>query len=409
MSRQVLEVAALAVLLMAACAPTSAATPSRGTIVIGADLPLSGTDSTEGQPVLAAIRFAIARQGRLRGYDVQLVAYDDTTQGVHDPDAGVIDLQRLAANSQVLGVIGPFNATVAAAEIPIAAQAHMVLISPTTTNECLTKDLAYCEGLAARLHAGLPVSFFRVSATDDLQGPVMADYAYATLGIKKAVVLSDSSIYGRALADGFQGKFAALGGTSVARLDFDPTGGFDSESFLRNSRAAGAAGLYYGGVTAGGGCKLRADMPNYMPQAPELGGEGFALDAQCIQDAGAGAAGMYGTSVSVNAADIPSAQSTVKLLRQAYPAAADYSVFSIPAYDATRILLAAIGRAIDANGGMLPGREDVRAQVANTRDFPSTVGHLTFDSRGDTSLRYVSIYETRGVPMSWTYITQVRI
>ncbi len=409
MSRQLIEVAALVLLLVAACAPTTAVAPSRGTIVIGADLPLSGTDGAEGQPVLTAVRFAISRQGRLRGYDVQLVSYDDTTQGVHDPDAGAIDIQRLAANSQVIGVIGPFNASVAAAEIPIAAQAHLVLISPTTTNECLTKDLAYCEGLAPRLHGTLPVSFFRVSATDDLQGPVMAGYALTTLGIKKAAVLSDSSIYGRALADGFQARFAALGGTSVRRFDFDPTGGFDSGSFLRSAQASGAAAIYYGGVVAGGGCKLRSDMTTYMPQAPELGGEGFALDSQCIQDAGAGAAGMYGTSVSVNAADIASAQSTVRLLRQAHPASADYSVYSIPAYDATRILLAAIGRAIDANGGTLPGREDVRAQVANTKDFPSTVGPVTFDSRGDTSLRYVSIYETRGVPVTWTYTTQVRV
>lgn len=409
MSRQLLEVAALIVLLVAACTSTTGLAPSRGTIVVGADLPLSGTDGAEGQPVLAAIRFAISRQGRLRGYDVQLVSYDDTTQGVHDPDAGAIDIQRLAANPQVLGVIGPFNASVAVAEIPIAAQAHLVLISPATTNECLTKDLAYCEGLAARLHGSLPISFFRVSATDDLQGPVMAGYALTTLGITQAAVLSDSSIYGKALADGFQARFATLGGASVARLDFDPSGGFDSGSFLRNAQAAGAAALYYGGVVAGGGCKLRSEMTTSMPRALELGGEGFALDTQCIQDAGSSAAGMYGTSVSVNADDIPSAQSTVRLFRQAHPAAADYSVYSIPAYDATRILLAAIGRAIDANGGTVPGREDVRAQVASTKDFPSTVGPVTFDSRGDTSLRYVSIYETRGIPVTWTYVTQVRL
>ncbi len=407
MSRSVLTLAALGALLLSACAEP-AAPPSRGTIVIGADLPLSGTDGALGQPVLAGIRFAIQQEGRLRGYDVALAAYDDTVQGTHDPDAGVIDLRRLIANPQVLGVIGPFNANLAVAEIPIAARNSMVLISPATTNECLTKKFAYCEGLASRLHGDLPVSFFRVSATDDLQGPAMAGYAFTTLGLKRVAVISDSTIYGRSLADGFQDRYITLGGSITMRFDYDPTTQFEFSGVLQQARRAGADGIYFGGITANGGCKLRAQMADNMPAgAVELGGEGFALDAQCIQDAGLNAAGMYGTLVSVNAADVPAAASIVQQFRRAHPNPEDYSVFTFPGYDAARVLLAAIARAIDARGGTLPSREEVRAQVAATEGFPSTVGAVSFDAAGDSSLRYVSIYATRGVPLAWTYVTQI--
>src|SRR5579859_2293178 len=172
--------------------------PAKGTIAIGVTLPLSGTDGAEGMPVLAGIRFALAQQGRLRGYDLSLSVYDDAVRGENEPQAGAANLGSLVADSRVLGVIGPFHAPVAMAEIPIASAAGVALISPSASNECLTKNLAYCGGLAARLRGGHPLSFFRMAATDDLQGPAMAGYAVASLHLHSLFVVSDSTLYGQA-------------------------------------------------------------------------------------------------------------------------------------------------------------------------------------------------------------------
>ena len=58
----------------------------------------------------------------------------------HDPAQGAQNITALAADSSVMGVVGPFNSSVALAEIPKATAAHLALISPSNTNPCLTAD-----------------------------------------------------------------------------------------------------------------------------------------------------------------------------------------------------------------------------------------------------------------------------
>ena len=402
---------ALVAIALGSCGHAAPPPPAaKGTIAIGVNLPLSGTDSAEGTPMLAGIRFALARQGRLRGYDLSLSVYDDAVRGEHKPQAGADNLGGLVADSRVLGVIGPFHATVALAEIPIASAAGLALISPSTSNECLTKNPQYCGGLAARLRGGHPLSFFRLAATDDLQGPAMAGYALATMHLHELLVVSDKTLYGQALADAFQAKFTALGGVVLQRVDYDPTSQKDFSALLETARRLHAEGVYFGGVTANGGCILRSQMAAHLGRdAPELGAEGFALDDQCVRQAGTGAAGMFGTSARVNASALASAQPTVTAFRAAHPSPDDYSSYTIPAYEATRVLIDAIGRAIDAAGGRMPTREAVRAQMAATSGFASAMGPVGFDANGDSTLRFVSIYTTRGTPVAWQFVTQIQM
>src|SRR5437868_782227 len=70
--------------------------------------------------------------------------------------------------------------------------------------------------------------------------------------------------------------------------------------------------------------------------------------------------------------------------------------FSLPAYDATRLLIAAIGRAIDDAGGALPTRDQVLKQVSATRDYRGVMGATSFDARGDTKLKLLSAYQWLG-------------
>jgi branched-chain amino acid transport system substrate-binding protein len=70
--------------------------------------------------------------------------------------------------------------------------------------------------------------------------------------------------------------------------------------------------------------------------------------------------------------------------------------FSLPAYDATRLLIAAIGRAIDDAGGTLPTRDQVLKEVSQTADYRGAMGTMSFDARGDTSLRVITAYQWMG-------------
>jgi len=62
------------------------------------------------------------------------------------------------------------------------------------------------------------------------------------------------------------------------------------------------------------------------------------------------------------------------------------------AADSAGILIQAIGRAINAANGKMPTREQVRAEVAKTKNYQGALGSTTFDSNGDTNVKIISIY-----------------
>ena len=85
----------------------------------------------------------------------------------------------LIPDGHVLGLVGPLQSTVAQALIPAAAAAHLAMVSPAATDECLTRDLPppECGFKASDLRGGKPNNFFRLAATVDEQGLAMAGYA----------------------------------------------------------------------------------------------------------------------------------------------------------------------------------------------------------------------------------------
>ena len=68
-----------------------------------------------------------------------MYALDDAVNGVHNPEQGAKNAQAFIADPAVLAVVGPFNSNVARAMMPILNQADLAQISPSNTNETLTK------------------------------------------------------------------------------------------------------------------------------------------------------------------------------------------------------------------------------------------------------------------------------
>src|SRR5947209_9770113 len=112
-----------------------------GTIKVGVDLPESGAETSNGIPTLNGVKFAVKQLVSVDGFTLEVFNLDDAVNGVHDPQKGAQNVQQFVDDSKVLGMIGPFNSSVARAEIPITNRAHLVQISPANTNQCLTKDV----------------------------------------------------------------------------------------------------------------------------------------------------------------------------------------------------------------------------------------------------------------------------
>lgn len=416
---------AVASVLLAACGTSGGGgNANKGTIKIGVDLPESGAETSNGIPTLNGVKFAVSQVKSVDGFTLEVDNLDDAVNGVHDPQKGAQNVQQFVDDTKVLGVIGPFNSGVARAEMPITNRAHLVQISPANTNQCLTKDVYIPQSLSGKpdvscKDAGLPPpsdlrptgtnNYFRVATTDDNQGPAMSDYASKTLNLTKVAVASDAETYGKGIADTFSARFQANGGTVVKRQDFPNASHVsDFKSFLRAAVAAGAQGVYFGGTDSNNACVVRNQMAGIFPDtAPFMGGDGI-VTSQCIKDAASKAVGMYGTVATVAAEKVSGAQSTISAFKSAYPNASDYGAYTMPAYDCAKILIAAIDRAIKANNGNMPSRQQVLDQMSKT-DYNGVLGHTSFDSNGDTTNKAITVYTVNNATTGWEVKTVVTV
>jgi branched-chain amino acid transport system substrate-binding protein len=426
--------AALATTLSVAVAVSACGTgaapvvTAANTIRIGVDLPLSGDEGQAGTPALNGVRFFVNHHPTLDGFNVIVSARDDTIKGIHDPAVGAGNVQAFIADPLVLGMIGPFHSSVARAEIPIANQARLAMVSPATSSRCLTKE----PFLPAALNptgvaipckvAGLPSpkdlrpagpnNYFRLATTDELQGPAAATYAYRNLHLLRVAVLSDHEAYGQGLADSFAARFVRMGGTVVVQSDFTPAPTNDLTGFLRLAKREGAQAIYFGGITANQGCVIRAQMASVFDlgeTTPFIGGDGIAEDPACLRDAGPNAAGIYATVPAPSPDRFAGARAVIAAFKAEYPNPADYGAYTIAAFDATGVLYDAIDRAIKATGGKRPERNTVVAALSVTSDFQGAIGTFGFDPAGDITLRVISVFEATGTnPQTpWTWVQAI--
>jgi branched-chain amino acid transport system substrate-binding protein len=382
---------------------------------IGVDLPILGREARAAVPALNGVRFFVQTHPNLDGFSVQLVVTaDDSAGGLPSPGRGVKNVQSFIADPTVLAMIGPFDAVVARKEIPIANAAGLAMISPATSNPCLTRDVFMPAKLnparteIACRSAGLPSAaelrpahtnnFFRLTTTDDLQGAAAADFVFNKLHLLRVAAISDHEAYGQGLVDAFLARMTSVGGTAAGRLDIDPARP-DAADFLARMKDEGVQAIYYGGSTPGGGCAIRSQMKGLFPAAestPFLGGDGIAQDPGCVTAAGDNSAGIFATVPIVDAATRPSAASTIRGFKAAFGSTSDFGPYTIVAYDAAAILYAALDHAIRNAGGQLPERDTVTSALARTSGLAGATGNLGFDAAGDTTNRVVSIFETTG-------------
>ncbi len=405
LSRSIALLAAM-VLILAACQGTntgnsSASTGSggagatKGTIVIGVDLPLSGGEAPNGQPTLSGIKLAIEKaNGQAGGYKIETDVRDDAVNGTHNPEQGATNVQALIANENVIAMVGPFNSNVGKAEIPLTSPAGLLQCSPANTNPSLTKKGA--DGKFLR--GDNPVSYIRVATTDDIQGPALADYLYTTLKKTKVFIVDDTETYGKGLADTFEAKFKDLGGTVTARQGVpNPDGSADYTSILTAAKGAGPDSVMYGGVTTTGGAKLRTQMADVgMGDLSYIGGDGIVdgsgdTTSSYVNLAGPAAANSFGSVAATH--DIPNAGDFAAAFKAKY--ATDPGAYSAPAYACTQVILAAVEAVAKDAKDMKDLREKVRAYVTTGgQKFDTALGPVSFDENGDSSQKVISFYKT---------------
>lgn len=388
--------ALLVTALTSGCAKSgssSSAPSDQKVIIIGGDFATSGADTTAGVPTEDGALLAIeqeSKEGLPGGYTLRSEMLDDTVNGVHNEAQGVRNVQSLIEDPRVLAIVGPQNSSVARAEIPVANEAKIALVSPTTTSVSLTDDASG----AGELRRANPTyhTFFRTVLRDDLQGSADADYAYSTLHARRAYVIDDNEAYGLGLADVFASAFARDGGVVVERAHLNP----QQQDFVPLlTRAAGMHPdlIYFGGVVASGAGDLRRQMVQLGMTQQFMGGDGIKEDG-FILAAGKTADGVYCSDGAPNLDALPEASRFLKDYAARFPGQL-LGTYSANSFAAAQVVVDAIRRLMETNGGVAPTREQVVDAIAHSTTPNTPLGPMSFTREGDVTTPVVSFWTIR--------------
>jgi branched-chain amino acid transport system substrate-binding protein len=394
-------------IIVTACSSTPSASggAAGGTpIKVGIELPMTGGEAPNGVPTANGVALAL-EQNKVDGFNITINQQDDAVNGKHNADQGAKNMTTLANDAAVQFVVGPYNSSVAQAEIPVSNAAGLMQCSPANTAVDLTKG-----DPAKALRATNPdkIAYVRVATTDDNQGAGTADIAFNTIGAKTAYVLDDTQTYGKGLAKGFTDAFTTFGGQIVG-TDGVPDTTTDFTSYVTKAKGLNPDVIMYGGVTTSGLGLFRKQMAQQGLDIPLVGGDGIndgSADtaSSFLNIAGDGAANTYSTVAAIH--DIPDPAKFAADYKAKFNA--DPGSYSAPGYACTQIFLAALKAvAASAGGDMAKLREAVRAYIADTsHSYDTVLGKVGFDANGDTTQHTISYYQYDPTAKNWKFLKQ---
>ncbi len=342
---------------------------SRGPLIkIGCAAPLTGDQAQLGIDTCQGARLALDQANEkgdiLPGYRLEMLALDDQ----HNPAQAVNVAKKFVADGDVLAVVGHFNSSCTQPASAVYHEAGMVNITPASTNPELSRQ-------------GFD-TFFRLAATDDVQGPQGADYAANPLGAKRIFVIDDKTTYGKGLADEFEKEARRLG-LEVLGHEGITQGDKDFTPLLTKIKPLLPDLIYFGGVYPEGALLLR-QARSLGSDSVFMGGDGLATPTFIQLATPAIAEGTYATMVGGDMKKVPGAQSFIKDYETRYGEVGQWSAYG---YDSANILLAAIRKA---------GKKDRTAVLQAMREIPSfsgVTGEARFDAKGDNLNQFIGIFK----------------
>ncbi|MDB9495662.1 ABC transporter substrate-binding protein [Spirulina major CS-329] len=331
------------------------------TIRIGILAPLTGPHAAaDGLPLVQAAELVVNEVHRAGGIEIygekrplELRLADELDR----PDHAVAAARRLMFQDQVIAIVGlPLSFTA----IPVANFTEMIpipTISTTSTHPDTTANKNYV---------------FRAGFIDDVQGRVLAEFAYGDLGARRAALLYDiASVYNQGLAETFAAAFTAFGGEIVHRETYTTQADPDFRPALAQIRDRTPDLLF---------------LPNYIndirrqtAQARDLGITatflgGDAWDSIQTQPDPSLDGSYFATHWYANPDD-PKIRAFITAYREAYRVPPNLS--AALAYDAMHLLLEAIRS---------QGRTDaqaIQAGLQSIRNFDGVSGTIRFRGTGD--------------------------
>ena len=170
---------------------------------------------------IAQAQNEINQAGGINGRPLKVIIADDANQ----PDTAAEIAQQLAANSEVLAVVGHFSSDSSLAAGEVYQQQSLPMISPTSTSVDLTSKGNF---------------LFRTVPSDRFTASALARYVLETLQLTKAAVFFNAnSNYSNSLKDAFTTDLFSQGGEVVGEFNLVDAG-FNASTAFQQARDRGA-------------------------------------------------------------------------------------------------------------------------------------------------------------------------
>ena len=346
---------------------TAAGTAIGDSVKIGINLEETGATgaygSVEQRGALLAIE-EINKAGGVDGKKFETFDYDNKSETTEATSVAT----KLTSKDKVNVMIGPATSGATAAAVKIADQAGVPLITPSASQDGLTKG-----------HDSLFVTIFQ----DSFQGKILAKYANDNLNAKKVILYTDNgSDYAKGIAKAFR---EAYKGEIVADETFT-AGDTDFQASLTKLKGKEFDAIVIPGYYTEAG-KIINQARGMGIDKPILGPDGFNSEALVEQATAERANQIYYVTGFSTTGDVT--DKTKKFL-EAYKAKykEEPSMFAALAYDSVYM-------AAEAAKGAKTSIE-LRDNLAKLKDFEGVTGKMTIDADHNTEKSALMVTMNQG-------------
>ena len=340
--------------LLIACNPQGG---SGDKVRIGVFMSTTGTTANFGISSVNGIKLATEEAnaaGGINGKQVELLVQDDRS----DPSEAATIVTKFVTQDMVNAVIGEVASSRSLAAAPIAQNAKIPMLTPSSTNPEVTKKGDF---------------IFRSCFIDPYQGAAIAQFAAKTLGAKTAAIMVDrKNDYSTGLEKVINETFTKLGGKMVATQSYQE-GDQDFNAQLTSLKGANPEVIFVPGYYNDVGLIAKQARDKGIT-VPLIGGDGWDSE-QLYKIGGTALNGSFFTNHYSPYDTDPKVQKFVNDYKAKYGSTPD--ALAATAYDAARIMFDAVKRSKSLSG------TDIRDALAATKDFPGVTGTVTFNQNRD--------------------------
>ena len=346
------------VALLAACGEVSttgnsdsaSGTEIGKTLKIGFNFEETGDVASYGTAEQKGAKLAVDEINKAGGVDGKQIEVTDKDNKSELSEASTVSTN-LVTQAKVNAIIGPATSGGTGAAITNAAKASVPLITPSGTQDDLTKGQDY---------------LFRATFIDSFQGKILSKYVTDNLKAKKVVLYYDnSSDYAKGIAKAFQEEYK---GEIVATETF-ASKDTDFQAALTKFKGKDFDALVVPGYYTEAG-KIVNQARGMGIDKPIVGGDGFNSEEFISQATPAAATNVYYVSGYSTSGDMTA---KAKKFLEAYKAKynEEPSMFSALAYDSVYMVAEASKGAKNS--------VDIKENLAKLKDFEGVTGSITMD------------------------------